>query len=76
MLLPSSWLPASLLLQDKSYKFLTSHIYFHLDDCEQRKQYKSLSQQKMIGQICGLKTDEPQEVSIKICVMFYNALLN
>ena len=49
-------------------KFLTSHIY--LDDCD--KQYQSSSQK--MGQICDLETVEPQEISFKVCVMFYNAL--
>ena len=26
----------------------------------------------MIGQICDLETVEPQEIPIKVCVMFYN----
>ena len=25
-----------------------------------------------MGQICDLETVEPQEISIKVCVMFYN----
>ena len=52
-------------------KFLTSHIYFRLDDFELWKQYQSVSQE-MIGQICDLETVEPQEIPIKVCVMFYN----
>ena len=32
-------------------KFLTSRIYFHLDDFELWKQYQSVSQE-MMGQIC------------------------
>ena len=42
-------------------KFLTSHIYFHLDDSELWKQYQSVSQE-MIGQICDLETVEQQKV--------------
>ena len=45
-------------------KFLTSHIYFHLDDSELWKRYQSVSQE-MIGQICDLETVEPQEVPIR-----------
>ena len=45
-------------------KFLTSHIYFHLDDSELWKQYQSVSQ-KMMGQMYDLETDEPQEVPIR-----------
>ena len=48
-------------------KFLTSHIY--LDDCDE--QYQSSSQK--MGQICDLKTVEPQEILFKVC-MFYNVL--
>ena len=64
-----SCLLASLLLQD--LKFLTFHIYFHLDDSELWKQYRSLSQE-MMGQICDLETVEPQEIPVKVCVIFYN----
>ena len=28
----------------------------------------------MMGQICDLETVESQEIPIKVCVMFYNAL--
>ena len=52
-------------------KFLTSHIYFHLEDSELWKPYQSV-RQEMIGQICDLETVEPQEIPIKVCVMFYN----
>ena len=52
-------------------KFLTSHIYFNLEDSDLWKQYQSLSQE-MMGQICDLETVEPQEILIKVCVMFYN----
>ena len=51
---------------DIQLKFLTSHIYFHLDDSELWKQYQSV-RQEMMGQICDLETVEPQEVSIR-CV--------
>ena len=44
--------------------FLTSHIYFHLDDSELWKQYQSVSQE-MMRQICDLETVEPQEVPIR-----------
>ena len=26
----------------------------------------------MMGQICDLETAKPQEISIKVCMMFYN----
>ena len=45
-------------------KFLTSHIYFHLDDSELWKQYQSVSQETM-GQITDLETVEPQEAPIR-----------
>ena len=45
-------------------KFLTSHIYFHLDDSELWKRYQSVSQE-MMGQICDLETVEPQEDPIR-----------
>ena len=66
--MPPSCVLASLLLQD--LKFLTFHIYFHLDDSELWKQYRSLSQE-MMGQICDLETVEPHEIPIKVCVIFY-----
>ena len=50
-------------------KFLTSHIYFHLDDSELWKPYQSVSPE-MMGQICDLET---VEIPVKVCVMFYNA---
>ena len=56
-------------------KFLISHINFYLDNCELCKQYQSLSQE-MMGQIWDLETFEPQENAIKVCVIFYNALLD
>ena len=67
--LSSSCLLASLLLRDT---FLPSHIYFHLDDCEICKQYQFVSQETM-EQICDLETVEPQEIPIKVSVIFYNA---
>ena len=63
----SSCLLASLLLRD--LKFLISNIYFHVDDSKLLKQYQSLSQE-MMGQICDFETAEPQEIPIKVCVMF------
>ena len=45
--------------------FLTSHIYFHLDDSELWKQYQSLSQE-MIGLIHVLETVEPQEMPLDV----------
>ena len=56
---------------EKHLKFLTSHIYFHLDDSELWKQYHSVSQEIM-EQICDLETVKPQEIPIKVCVIFYN----
>ena len=56
---------------EKHLKFLTSHIYFHLDDSELWKQYRSVSQE-MMEQICDLETVKPQEIPIKVCVIFYN----
>ena len=35
------------------------------------KQYQSVNQEIM-GQICDLESIETQEISVKICVMFYN----
>ena len=51
-------------------KFPTSHIYFHLDDSELWKHNQSASQE-MMGQIYYLEAVEPQEIPIKVCVMFY-----
>ena len=56
---------------EKHLKFLTSRIYFHLDDSELWKQCQSVSQE-MMEQICDLETVEPQETSIKVCVIYYN----
>ena len=52
-------------------KFLTSHIYFHLDDSELWKQNQSVIQE-MMGQICDFEAVESQEIPTKVCVMFYN----
>ena len=71
--LPSSCQPASLLLRQLHLKFLLSHIYFHLDDWELCKQYQS-SNQEMMGHTCDFETVEPQEIPIKVCVLFCNAL--
>ena len=56
---------------EKHVKFLTSHIYFHLDDSKLWKQYQSVSQE-MMEQICDLETVQPQEIPIKVCVVVYN----
>ena len=52
-------------------KFLTCHIDFHLDSSVLWKQYQSVSQ-KMMEHICDLVTVKPQEILIKVCVIFYN----
>ena len=70
MLLPSSCILAGLFLQ-KHHKYLTSDIYFHLDDSELRKQYQSVSQE-MTQQVCDLETVQQQEIPIKTCVAFCN----
>ena len=49
----------------------TSCIYFHLDDSTRWKQYQSLSQE-MIKQVTDLETVKPQEIPVKVCVIFYN----
>ena len=54
---------------EKNLKFVTSHIYFHLDDSELWKQYKSLTQ-VMMEEICDLGTVKPQEIPSKVCVIF------
>ena len=54
-----------------NFKFLTSHIYFHLDDSELWKRNQSVSQE-MMWQICHLEAIEPQKIPIKFCVMNYN----
>ena len=56
---------------EKHLTFLTFHIYFHLDNSELWKQYQSVSQE-MMEQICDLETVKPQEIPIKVCVIFYN----
>ena len=56
---------------EKHLKFLTSHIYFHSDNSKLLKQYQSASQE-MMEQICDLETVKPQEIPIKVCVIFYN----
>ena len=55
-------------------KFLRSHVCFHLGDCELCQQYQ-YSSREMIGHICNLETVEPQEIPIKVYVMFYNAFV-
>ena len=55
---------------EKHLKFLTSHIYFHLDNSELWKQYHSASQE-MMEQICDLETVESQEIPVEVCVTFY-----
>ena len=52
-------------------KFLTSHIYFHLDVSEQWKQYQSVSEE-MMEQVCDLETVQRQEIPVKVCVVFCN----
>ena len=47
------------------------YTYFHLDDSELWKQYQSVSQE-MMEQICDFETVEPQEIPIKVFVMFNN----
>ena len=56
---------------EKHPTFLTSHICFHLDNSELRKQYQSVSQQ-MMEQICDLETVKPEETPVKVCVIFYS----
>ena len=41
-------------------KFLTSHICFHLDDCD--KPHQSLIERWMMERICNLETGELQEI--------------
>ena len=55
----------------KHLKYLTYHLYFHLDDSELWKQYQSVSQE-MTQQVCDLKTVQQQEIPIKTCVAFCN----
>ena len=62
---------------EKYLKFLTSHIYFHLDASELWKQYQSVSQE-MMEQICDKKhiisfsktTDDNLE-TISLCIKTY-----
>ena len=56
---------------EKHIKFLTSHIYFHLGNPELWKQYQSVFLE-MMEHICDLETVKPQEMSIKVCVIYYN----
>ena len=56
---------------EKHVKFLTSHIYFHLDDSELWKQNQSAIQE-MLEQVWDLVTVHSQEIPIKVCVVFYN----
>ena len=56
---------------EKHLKFLTSDIYFYLDDSELWKQHHSLSQE-MMEQIRDLETVIPEEIRIKVCVIFYD----
>ena len=50
---------------EKHLKFLTFHIYFHLDYSELWKKCQSVSEE-MIDQICDLETVKPQEIPIKV----------
>ena len=56
---------------EKHLKFLTSYIYFHLDESELWKQYQFVSQE-MVEQICNLETVKLQGIPIKVCVIFCN----
>ena len=56
---------------EKHLKFITSHIYFHLDNSELWKQYQSVSQE-MMEQICDLETVKLEDTPIKFCVIIYN----
>ena len=55
----------------KPFKFLTCHIYLHLDNSALWKQYQFVSQE-MMEQICDLETVKMQEIPIKVCVIVYN----
>ena len=55
---------------EKQLKYLISHIYIYLDDSELWKQYHSVNQE-MMEEICDLETVRPQEIPIKVCVIFY-----
>ena len=50
-------------------KSLASYICFYLDDSELWKKCHSVS--LMMEQICDLETIKPQEIPIKVCVIFY-----
>ena len=56
-------------IYEKHLKFLTSEIYFYLDDSELWKQYQFVSQEVM-EQVCNLETDQLQEIPIKVCVVY------
>ena len=56
---------------EKHLTFLISHICFCLDDSELWKQYQSVSQE-MMEQVYDLETVQPQEIPVKICVVFCN----
>ena len=43
---------------EKHLKFITSHIYFYLDDSKLLKQYHSVSQE-MMEHVCDLETVQP-----------------
>ena len=66
-LLPSSFLPASLLFTRYILISYISHLFKYCD-----KQYQSSSQK--LGHMCHSETVEPQEIPFKVCVIFYNAL--
>ena len=68
------FVPISELAFTRNTLNFTSHIYFHLDDSAQWKQYQSVSQE-MIKQISNLETVKRQEIPIKVCVIFYNKFL-
>ena len=52
---------------EKHLKFLTSHIYLHLNDSKLWKQYL-----EMMEHICDLEAVKPQEIPIKVCVIYFN----
>ena len=56
---------------EKHLKFLTSHIYFHLDDSKLWKQHQSVSEE-MMQQVCNLETAQQQVIPIKVCVLLCN----
>ena len=65
------FMPTCQLAFTRNTSNFTTHIYFHLDDSARWKQYQSVSQE-MMEQICDLETVKPQEIPIKVCVIFYN----